>query len=734
MESIYFCLKYCYGIKSFCDKFIFDDKTRAHIIYAPNGVMKTSFAKTLQDISKEKETKDELYTNRETIRIVKHTDSSGVDYNKDEILVVEPYKEDYSSEKISVLLAIRELKNEYDELVNEIDRKMGVLKSALLRLSSKRTPESIMLIDFGLKANQFYELVDSIYDDLELARGSKFVEIPYGKLFTAEAEGILNKPDIVAQLNSYLDQYKEILTKSVVFHETFDPFNARATLSSLSKSGFFEAKHQVLLNGDVDGRSQEQYAEVIEAESKRIIKEEMLESYFALDKALERVAGTRDLRDFLSKNMRIIPELSNIPLFKKKIWASYLFSLTNQLQEAVLCYRESKKRIAEIIQEAKEKETEWHETVEEFNRRFINLPFTLSISNQEDVVLRAIAPVIEFHIEGESGGEKNKTIERSLLLGCLSDGERRALYLLQIIFELKARQKLDIQTLLVIDDIADSFDYKNKYAIIEYLVGIISDPKFNSIILTHNFDFYRTLATRAEKTKLWFAEKSESDIHLTPGEYTKNVFLTWKEQVCTNQIVFISSIPFLRNLIEYQDGIESAAYKHYTSLLHYKKKTKGDCLATERIFVGTYIDWIVEDWKIPIRSDFSFDEDKAVYTLIMDNANSIAESAETTVKIEFKICLSIAIRLLAEMYMISKIDDDAVTDAISTNQTRKLRNLVEPKLNMPADSEILKLLDRVLIMTSENIHINSFMYEPIIDLSLDELKKLYNEISVSLRL
>ena len=48
------------------------------------------------------------------------------------------------------------------------------------------------------------------------------------------------------------------------------------------------------------------------------------------------------------------------------------------------------------------------------------------------------------------------------------------------------------------DDIADSFDYKNKYAIVEYLKEISEHPYIDVLILTHNFDFYRTVVHRLE--------------------------------------------------------------------------------------------------------------------------------------------------------------------------------------------------------------------------------------------
>lgn len=54
------------------------------------------------------------------------------------------------------------------------------------------------------------------------------------------------------------------------------------------------------------------------------------------------------------------------------------------------------------------------------------------------------------------------------------------------------------KTLFIVDDIADSFDYKNKYAIIEYLKDIGDNEIFHQIILTHNFDFHRTVSSRLD--------------------------------------------------------------------------------------------------------------------------------------------------------------------------------------------------------------------------------------------
>jgi hypothetical protein len=95
------------------------------------------------------------------------------------------------------------------------------------------------------------------------------------------------------------------------------------------------------------------------------------------------------------------------------------------------------------------------------------------------------------------------------------------------------------------------------------------------------------------------------------------------------------------------------------------------------------------------------------------------------INLEHKIVLSIAIRLLAEKFMIDKINDAAAVSAITKNQTHELVKELERRF--PAETALI-VLKKVLIMTPENIHLNAFAYEPIVDMSDDHLKKLYQEV------
>ena len=58
------------------------------------------------------------------------------------------------------------------------------------------------------------------------------------------------------------------------------------------------------------------------------------------------------------------------------------------------------------------------------------------------------------------------------------------------------------------------------------------------------------------------------------------------------------------------------------------------------------------------------------------------------------------------------------------NQTRELYN----GFKQLGKFEENKLLNEVNIMTPEQIHLNSFMYEPILDMDIVELLNLYHKI------
>ena len=78
--------------------------------------------------------------------------------------------------------------------------------------------------------------------------------------------------------------------------------------------------------------------------------------------------------------------------------------------------------------------------------------------------------------------------------------------------------------------------------------------------------------------------------------------------------------------------------------------------------------------------------------------------------------------------MISEIADAEFVSQISKNQTFELAKRFREQF--PNKTLEIKVLNKVNLMTPENIHLNSFMYEPILDMANLHLKRLFDEVCV----
>lgn len=352
----------------------------------------------------------------------------------------------------------------------------------------------------------------------------------------------------------------------------------------------------------------------------------------------------RDFREYIEQNKTIIPELENPERFKQKLWIAYLGKSIDAYKALMTEYANGVEESDKIIAQAKEEATAWRKVIEIFNDRF-SVPFKISMENQANVILNNDVPSLKFEFKDE---ETNKTVpvREQDLLCVLSNGEKRALYILNIIFEVEARREAKQETLFIVDDIADSFDYKNKYAIIEYLKDVAEEDYFYQIILTHNFDFYRTVASRLDLPRPHHMHtiKSARSVRIVEEKYQHNPFTTWKN-IHKNNEMLIASIPFVRNLAEYC-GLNEA-YNTLTSLLHIKPNTNEITIGVlENVFKTVLKDKASLDLK---------NKSEPAKGLIYQTAEVAFSKAEEDIDLENKIVLSMAIRLKAEEFMIQKL-------------------------------------------------------------------------------
>ena len=721
MNKVNIELENCYGIKNLKHSFDFTSKS-TYAIYAPNGIMKTSFAKTFMDLSNGAESHDSIFKDRKTRRSI--IDEATAELNSAQVFVVLPYAQDFKSKKISTLLVNKELKEKYESIHADIDEKKEILLAELENLSGiKNGIEETFSNDFTHTPKEFFKSILRVKTEVLDKAEPAFENIIYQKIFNEKVVAFLETKDFKTKLSEYITKYNELIDSSTYFKKgVFNHNNASAIAKNLKDNGFFKANHSVSLNAKEKNRviiTEAELEEVIQQEKDSILKNpDLVKAFEEIDKKITANQDLRGFRDYVEKHPSILPELENLNALRQKLWISYLKRNIEAYKTLELEYSKGQEEIEKIVTQAKKEETQWRKVIEEFNRRFF-VPFKLSVENQEDVILKSELPSIKFVFHDFADTAQ---IEERELFQVLSSGELRALYILNIIFEVEARLQSNQETLFVVDDIADSFDYKNKYAIIEYLKDISNENIFKQIILTHNFDFYRTVSSRLDmlrENKL-HTVKTHKGIELVEEKYQNNLFTTWKNNfhLAGKESMLIASIPFVRNLAEYS-GFE-ANYLKLTSLLHIKEDSQ--CISINNL--ETIIKAILVDKSSLTLSNPT----KIVIDLIFEIADNIVGESTEIIELENKIVLAIAIRLKAEKFMISKIADDAFWKGITKHQTVVLFNKFVQTFN--SQTEVIKLLEDVNLMTPENIHLNSFMYEPILDMSNEHLKQLYSSVSI----
>ena len=195
----------------------------------------------------------------------------------------------------------------------------------------------------------------------------------------------------------------------------------------------------------------------------------------------------------------------------------------------------------------------------------------------------------------------------------------------------------------------------------------------------------------------------------------KHPFEIWKK--CQDVKDAIALIPFVRNIVEFCKNENDEDYVKLTGLLHKKDYTSSMDMDDLQNIFNKYIQISADGGGI-------FFGNKKVETRIYELADNILNNASNDLR--DKIILSIAARLRLETYMIKRINDADFVSNIQGNQTHKLSEKYRELY--PDDTMANAIITEINLITPENIHINSFMYEPIIDISIDKLTQVYSKV------
>ncbi|MUU32223.1 hypothetical protein F7201_05150 [Helicobacter pylori] len=701
----------CYGIGKIQKTSLDFSKSNSYLLYAQNGVFKTSFAKSLTDLINNEMPKDNFYPNR---RSKIEIEFNGKKILKENVAVFHSYDEKFSSEdSVTTFMAKSDLKQQYDNILSELEKEKKALLKSLRDIASGFDYEKEIKTIKNEKNKNFYEILDTYLTEIE--NSEKHYSFEYHDIFdrSKKVKDFVNKHrDLIEQ---YFNKYQELLSQSEIFKHMnsgdFGTNHADDLKKALENNRFFKANHSLKIARE-EITNYQKLSDIFENEKNRILNnEELKESFDKIEKVINANKELKAFKDAINKDNTLLTELLDYDSFRKKVLFSYLKQVIQNVKSLVNLYREKKPKIEEIIKQANKDQKEWESVIEIFNQRFL-VPFKVELQNQKDILLNKDTAQFRFIF---SDNNQDMNVQKEDLQKHLSGGEKRALYILQILFEIEARKRSDEVQLLVFDDISDSFDYRNKYAIIEYLKDLQECRQFKLLVMTHNFDFYRTLASRLDipREQIKMIRKNDArEIIFENGGYLKS-FIKWIRDSEKDKD-FFTLIPFVRNLIEYTSSQidKDSNYITLTNCLHMKKDTKTIPIQDiSKIFDSVF-------GKERKKKKIEKDNSKLYFQAIYDIAEEIYKDKDCNhIELQNKIILSMAIRLKAEEWMLNKLNKLNQEFKSEKNQTRELYDATKKELS---DDE-KRVIQKVLIITPENIHINSFMFEPILDISLDHL-------------
>ena len=738
MQELKLDLENCYGIKKMNETIDYSNNNVA-IIYAPNGTMKSSLAKTFEAIRDDRQVEEKIYGFKSSCSI---SDEDNVAISKEQIIVINPFDEN-AYEGQGLLMANEPLRKAYLNIHDSIESKKESLYSKIKEkfgYSNRNNfdVKNTMLNDWGLTVKKEYDCLIKIKELLHDPMMNCQLhedDIDYASLFNDKVYSMMKTGKTGELIEEYENKYRELVDKSLYMQQGIIDHNNYGNISNaLNANGFFAANNEVVLKAK-DGstsiilKEQKELDDLIKKEKEQVLNsKEIKELFEKINKAISKNKDTQAFNAFLQTHQDIIVEYKDIDLFKKKVWVKVFLYYEHLLDELIDDYNKAQEDLKKLRDDAREQVTDWKKALDLFKERFF-VPFSIEPSNQDDVILNMELPSFKY-IFSDSRGKKEVTKDN--LLNVLSTGERRAYYILNMIFQILVAKKQGKECLVVLDDISESFDYKNKYAIIEYISDIseytdANDEKlFKILLLTHNFDFYRTVSSRITKRGNSFIAFVDSDkIKLEKGQYTKNIFMHYKNTLVKkySDNIMVASIPFVRNLIEYTEGDDNEDYLTLTSVLHYKENTREITLNQIQDIFNKY-------WCKKEPTTFAVGrESELVYDILMQESEKITDIEK--LEIENKLILSMAIRLMGEEYMQNKIisdlsnGQDILKDIFSKkNQSAWLIKEYKKHIN----DDAMNTLEIVAMITPENIHLNSFMFEPILDMSLKHLYKIYNDV------
>ncbi|MEG0403860.1 MAG: hypothetical protein RR571_05710 [Anaerorhabdus sp.] len=721
-------MKNAFGIKDLINE-TGNDKLSNAIIYSSNGTFKSSFALCFDKLSRglgnevkdrlsldpndanfqcEIEIGEDIFTENDMINNV-------IVYSKT-IMDKCNWSEDSNVNQMIV-------SSEYQKELNIITKEITAIKENYISIIEnlkleKLTNEINDVVRFNDKTT--YE---QLKNNLDILKKTKKIDIPKG--FDVSKIGQKSYLAIddreFSKCATAIIEIVEKELKSNFFDDKLTVDGINRVVEVLENNNFLSEKREVVFTIDgvrISFNNIEDFKKFINDKINEIVGSNP--DAIALKIKLEKNLGTTKEASKILEQIKDIEWLNFYSFGRAKILNSMICSRINEdlLNEDIENLGKLESKIKMLKSKIVSQKVDFENALEIHRERF-KPPFRIEIANKADSIIDAMIPQFEFYPNSKIDCKKDYNQTRDIL----SSGERNAFDIINLIVKYETITDKS-KAIVILDDLVETFDYSNRIAFIEYIQDMKKNGS-NIILLTHNFDFFRTLSSRLGnefekysayntngivtlcKNDVFFLKNSQIMMIKDLSEGTSEKNLNFREY-------FLSSLPFVREVFGFIGDSNRFVY-----LFHYKE----DKLSVKIADVVKDIQDKIPSFKIESKAKSLETCEEKYYDFVLSVCDEVVKKDIKPYDLFRKIILSIGCRIKAEKLMIN--EDYSKITGITSDQTRKL--FVNEKHNFSEKGK--QLVERVLLSTAEYIHLNAFMYEPLIDIDPTELINLYSDLN-----
>ena len=368
IKELSISLSNCHGIRNLCHSFKFT-KQHAHLIYAPNGTMKTSLAKTLRFVSNQSKEKpeDTVFIDRITSFTI-NVDGSPI---QSENLFVFNGEDDIDSSKSFInFLASAELKQKYENIYARLNKEKDALISKLKTVTLSTDCEKEIIDAFSSDNNDtIFNILEKIYG---LCSSDKYCyKFRYNDIFDVKGTVRAFIEKFKDALQGYFTIYLNLLKNSILYRvegeHHFGTYQVSQLLQMVSDVHFFGVKHKLVLQDGTMLSSNEDLDQFIKQEQDKILTDSKLKKAFEkITKAVDKNTELRGFKRIIEQHPDWIPQILEYDIFKRNVWIGFLsnnevFPLFEQYYNVYLA---NKDELLNILQSADDQQKIWTDIID----------------------------------------------------------------------------------------------------------------------------------------------------------------------------------------------------------------------------------------------------------------------------------------------------------------------------------------------------------------------------------